>query len=182
MKDFNVFRNARTLYPSIWLGKLMINLNISLSHFMKVIELYLILRDRCVRVTDEGVIAIAQSCTSLEFLRYYHILRSLLHLDNCYPRITFWLDVLDGHICSLFGIVGVTDKCLAALSKSCSNSIMTLDVNGCIGIKANSYFKPITSFNRTMLSSNCSLFFLQKRSRAELLQLFPYLKCFKVHS
>ncbi|KEH41769.1 putative leucine-rich repeat domain, L domain-containing protein [Medicago truncatula] len=79
----------------------------------------------CVRVTDEGVIAIAQSCTSLEFL-------------------------------SLFGIVGVTDKCLVALSKSCSNSITTLDVNGCIGIK--------------------------KRSREELLQLFPYLKCFKVHS
>ncbi|XP_058766331.1 F-box protein At3g58530-like [Vicia villosa] len=79
----------------------------------------------CVRVTDKGVIAVAQSCTSLEFL-------------------------------SLFGIVGVTDKCLEALSNSCSNSITTLDVNGCIGIK--------------------------KRSRADLLQLFPYLKCFKVHS
>ncbi|XP_061348079.1 F-box protein At3g58530 [Gastrolobium bilobum] len=79
----------------------------------------------CVRVTDEGVISIAQNCTSLEFL-------------------------------SLFGIVGVTDKCLEALSKSCSNKITTLDVNGCIGIK--------------------------KRSREELLQLFPYVKCFKVHS
>ncbi|KAK2454527.1 RNI superfamily protein [Trifolium repens] len=79
----------------------------------------------CVRVTDEGVISVAQSCTSLEFL-------------------------------SLFGIVGVTDTCLEALSKSCSNTITTLDVNGCIGIK--------------------------KRSREELLQLFPYLKCFKVHS
>ncbi|RVX09662.1 F-box protein [Vitis vinifera] len=60
--------------------------------------------DRCVRVTDVGVIAIAQGCTSLEFL-------------------------------SLFGIVGVTDKCLEALSRSCSNMITTLDVNGCIGIK-----------------------------------------------
>lgn len=79
----------------------------------------------CVRVTDDGVIAIAQSCTSLEFL-------------------------------SLFGIIGVTDKCLEALSQSCSNNITTLDVNGCTGIK--------------------------KRSRDELLQLFPYLKCFKVHS
>ncbi|RVW22150.1 F-box protein [Vitis vinifera] len=58
----------------------------------------------CVRVTDVGVIAIAQGCTSLEFL-------------------------------SLFGIVGVTDKCLEALSRSCSNMITTLDVNGCIGIK-----------------------------------------------
>ncbi|RDY09540.1 F-box protein, partial [Mucuna pruriens] len=71
----------------------------------------------CVRVTDEGVISIAEGCTSLEFL-------------------------------SLFGIIGVTDKCLEALSKSCSTKITTLD----------------------------------KRSREELLQLFPYLKCFKVHS
>ncbi|XP_027363527.1 F-box protein At3g58530 isoform X3 [Abrus precatorius] len=79
----------------------------------------------CVRVTDEGVISLAEGCTSLEFL-------------------------------SLFGIIGVTDKCLEALSKSSSHKITTLDVNGCIGIK--------------------------KRSRQELLLLFPYLKCFKVHS
>jgi len=71
IKDFSVFQNARTLFPSTWLGKLMINLNIRVSHFMmKIIELYLILRYRCVCVTDEGVTAIAQSCTSLEFLRY----------------------------------------------------------------------------------------------------------------
>jgi hypothetical protein len=37
--------------------------------------------------------------------------------------------------CSLFGIIGVTDECLEALSRSCSNTITTLDVNGCIGIK-----------------------------------------------
>lgn len=51
------------------------------------------------------------------------------------------VDVLRGHICSLFGIIGVTDKCLEALSKSCSNKITTLDVNGCVGMKANSYLK-----------------------------------------
>ncbi|XP_010524781.1 PREDICTED: F-box protein At3g58530 isoform X3 [Tarenaya hassleriana] len=79
----------------------------------------------CVRITDSGVIAIANSCTSLEFL-------------------------------SLFGIVGVTDKSLETLSKTCSNTITTLDVNGCIGIK--------------------------RRSHEELLQLFPRLTCFKVHS
>ncbi|KAL4338760.1 hypothetical protein AHAS_Ahas12G0242400 [Arachis hypogaea] len=79
----------------------------------------------CVRVTDKGVISIAQNCTSLEFL-------------------------------SLFGLTGVTDKCLEELSKSCSDKITTLDVNGCIGIK--------------------------RRSREELLRLFPNLKCFKVHS
>ncbi|XP_054824802.1 F-box protein At3g58530 isoform X4 [Prosopis cineraria] len=57
---------------------------------------------------------------------------------------------------SLFGITGVTDKSLEALSKSGYNKITTLDVNGCIGIK--------------------------NRSREKLLQLFPNLKCFKVHS
>ncbi|KAJ0088609.1 hypothetical protein Patl1_32899 [Pistacia atlantica] len=79
----------------------------------------------CVRITDVGVIVLAQGCTSLEFL-------------------------------SLFGIVGVTDKCLEVLSSFCSKMLTTLDVNGCVGIK--------------------------KRRRDELLQLFPYLRCFKVHS
>ncbi|XP_065857214.1 F-box protein At3g58530 isoform X1 [Euphorbia lathyris] len=79
----------------------------------------------CVRITDMGVIAIAEGCTALEFL-------------------------------SLFGIVGVTDKSLEVLSRFCSNQISTLDVNGCVGIK--------------------------RRSRDELLKLFPNLRCFKVHS
>ncbi|KAK8947315.1 F-box protein [Platanthera zijinensis] len=79
----------------------------------------------CVRVTDEGVIRIAEGCRSLEFL-------------------------------SLFGIVGVTDRCLEVLSPCCSSTLTTLDVNGCIGIK--------------------------RRSRHDLLRLFPYLRCFKVHS
>ncbi|THU45476.1 hypothetical protein C4D60_Mb02t18330 [Musa balbisiana] len=57
---------------------------------------------------------------------------------------------------SLYGIVGVTDKCLEALSNFCSNTLMTLDVNGCIGIK--------------------------KRCRDDLLKQFPLLRCFKVHS
>lgn len=43
------------------------------------------------------------------------------------------------YICSLFGIVGVTDACLEALSKSCSHSLTTLDVNGCIGIKVRTW-------------------------------------------
>ncbi|RLM80991.1 hypothetical protein C2845_PM12G09660 [Panicum miliaceum] len=41
---------------------------------------------------------------------------------------------------SLFGIVGVTDACLDVLSKSCSHSLTTLDVNGCIGIKCSSTY------------------------------------------
>jgi len=64
------FQNSRTFYPSIWLCKLMIDSNIHLSHFMIVTELYLILRNRCVCVTDEWVKHIAKSCTSVEFLRY----------------------------------------------------------------------------------------------------------------
>ncbi|XP_027069370.1 F-box protein At3g58530-like isoform X1 [Coffea arabica] len=36
---------------------------------------------------------------------------------------------------SLFGIVGVTDRCLEALCKCCSGTLTTLDVNGCVGIK-----------------------------------------------
>ncbi|VFQ91226.1 unnamed protein product [Cuscuta campestris] len=57
---------------------------------------------------------------------------------------------------SLFGIVGVTDKSLEALSSFCSSTLTTLDVNGCIGIK--------------------------NRRRNQLLEMFPNLKCFKVHS
>ncbi|KAL6523759.1 hypothetical protein OROGR_017362 [Orobanche gracilis] len=59
---------------------------------------------KCVRVTDQGAVATAQGCRSLEFL-------------------------------SLFGIVGVTDKSLEVLSSFCSNTVTTLDVNGCVGIK-----------------------------------------------
>ncbi|XP_050379589.1 LOW QUALITY PROTEIN: F-box protein At3g58530 [Argentina anserina] len=39
---------------------------------------------------------------------------------------------------SLFGIVGVTDACLVSLSRTFSNTMTTLDVNGCIGIKRRS--------------------------------------------
>ncbi|XP_010506782.1 PREDICTED: F-box protein At3g58530-like isoform X2 [Camelina sativa] len=37
---------------------------------------------------------------------------------------------------SLFGIVGVTDRCLETLSQTCSATLTTLDANGCIGIKS----------------------------------------------
>lgn len=112
---------------------------------------------------------------------------------------TEWLYCL----CSLFGIVGVTDKSLEALSNSCSNTITTLDVNGCIGIKVHTD-RPLqwkTFHHSCFLSGQCSrcckqvfsvfstspvwlypCLYLQRRSRDELLQLFPKLKCFKVHS
>ncbi|KAF5766212.1 putative leucine-rich repeat domain superfamily [Helianthus annuus] len=84
-----------------------------------------------VRVTDAGVIAIGQGCT-LALLLNFLVFRNL------------------------FGIVGVTEKCLEALLKLCSNTLTKVDVNECIGIK--------------------------RRSREELLQLFPYVRCFKASS
>ncbi|KAG0481922.1 hypothetical protein HPP92_010006 [Vanilla planifolia] len=94
----------------------------SISRCKKLVSLNL---TWCVRVTDAGVIEIAEACRSLEFL-------------------------------SLFGIVGVTDRCLEVLSMYCSSTITTLDVNGCVGIK--------------------------RRSHDDLLKMFPRLRCFKVHS
>ncbi|KAK7345181.1 hypothetical protein VNO77_15735 [Canavalia gladiata] len=156
---------------------------------------------RCVKLTDDGLKKLLQRCLFLQSLNLYALssftdeayrklclLARLKILDLCGAQnlsdggvsciskcknlvslnLTWCVRVTDEGVISiaegctsleflsLFGIIGVTDKCLEALSKSCSNKITTLDVNGCIGIK--------------------------KRSHEELLQLFPYLKCFKVHS
>ncbi|KAI4300655.1 hypothetical protein L6164_034006 [Bauhinia variegata] len=156
---------------------------------------------RCIKLTDIGLKQLLHKCRSLQSLNLYALSS---FTDEAYNNISFlvhlkFLDLCgaqnlsdEGLLCiskcknlvslnltwcvrvtdegvisiaksctsleflSLFGIVGVTDKCLEALSVSCSNKITTLDVNGCIGIK--------------------------KRSCEELLQLFPHLKCFKVHS
>ncbi|PKI42910.1 F-box protein At3g58530 [Punica granatum] len=156
---------------------------------------------RCVKLTDRGVQQILLSCSHLQNLNLYALSN---FTDNLYKNISHltklkFLDLCgaqnlsdDGLTCiskckdlvalnltwcvcitdkgviaiaercnsleflSLFGIVGVTDKCLEVLSKTCSNTLTTLDVNGCIGIK--------------------------RRSREELLQLFPHLVCFRVHS
>lgn len=156
---------------------------------------------RCVKVTDEGLKSLLHKCLFLQSLNLYalssftdeayqkiYLLARLKFLDLCGAQnlsdeglsciskcknlvslnLTWCVRVTDEGVISiaeccssleflsLFGIIGVTDKCLDALSKSCSDKLTTLDVNGCIGIK--------------------------KRSREELLKLFPYLKCFKVHS
>lgn len=156
---------------------------------------------RCVKLTDDGLKSLLHKCLFLQSLNLYalssftdeayrkiSLLGHLKFLDLCGAQnlsdeglfciskcknlvslnLTWCVRVTDKGVISiakgctsleflsLFGIIGVTDKCLVALSKSCSDKITTLDVNGCIGIK--------------------------KRSREELLQLFPYLKCFKVHS
>ncbi|KAM3346657.1 hypothetical protein ACQJBY_020940 [Aegilops geniculata] len=101
-------------------------------------------------LTDDGLSSISR-CGSLTYL----------NLSWC-VRVTDVgvLAIAQGcrslELLSLFGILGVTDPCLEALSKSCSNSLTTLDVNGCTGIK--------------------------RRSRDNLIQLFPRLSCFKVHS
>uniref|UniRef100_A0A7N0V0C4 F-box/LRR-repeat protein 15-like leucin rich repeat domain-containing protein n=2 Tax=Kalanchoe fedtschenkoi TaxID=63787 RepID=A0A7N0V0C4_KALFE len=156
---------------------------------------------RCVKLTDAGLQQILVKCYTLRTLNLYalssltddaykkiSLLAHLRFLDLCGAQnlsdeglshiakcknmvslnLTWCVRITDqgvitiAHGCknleflSLFGIVGVTDNCLEALSMSCSNSLTTLDVNGCIGIK--------------------------RRSRDELVQLFPKLTCFKVHS
>lgn len=94
----------------------------------------LIKHGRCVRITDAGVITIANSCTSLEFLRYLKSNSRTLCFILFYDSFLLTL-FNEKKNCSLFGIVGVTDKCLEALSQTCSATLTTLDVNGCIGIK-----------------------------------------------
>ncbi|XP_062112270.1 F-box protein At3g58530 [Humulus lupulus] len=156
---------------------------------------------RCVKLTDPGLRQILRSCSTLQSLNLYalsslsddtyksiSLLSHLKFLDLCGAQnlsdeglfsiakchslvslnLTWCIRVTDAGVIaiaegcnslnflSLFGIVGVSDKCLEALSRSCSDKLTTLDVNGCIGIK--------------------------KRRRTDLLQLFPHLKCFKVHS
>ncbi|XP_073034930.1 F-box protein At3g58530-like [Primulina eburnea] len=156
---------------------------------------------RCTKLTDGGLRTILLNCSSLQSLNLYALssftdvayqkISLLIHLQfldlcgaqnlsdeglsciaNCKSLIslnlTWCVHITDQGVISiaqgctfleflsLFGIVGVTDKSLEALSKCCSNTLTTLDVNGCIGIK--------------------------RRSREELIHLFPKLKCFKVHS
>lgn len=84
-------------------------------------------------------------------------------------------------LCSVFGVVGVTDLSVEALSKSCSRTLTTLDVNGCIGIKVGRCWLNILS-SELVLTYSFWVFLLQRRSKKELLQLFPKILCFKVHS
>ncbi|XP_078429889.1 RNI-like superfamily protein isoform X2 [Wolffia australiana] len=156
---------------------------------------------RCVKLTDAGLRRVLKNCLQLRSLNLYALssftdhaynqisslkhLRvldlcgaqnltdgGLAHISSCEHLIslnlTWCVRITDAGITaispgcrslellSLFGIVGVTDKCLESLSASCSRTLKTLDVNGCVGI--------------------------MRRSREQLLRLFPNLECFKVHS
>ncbi|XP_021721605.1 F-box protein At3g58530-like [Chenopodium quinoa] len=156
---------------------------------------------RCIKLSDSGLQYILRSCSSLKSLNLYalssftdevymsmSLLTQLRFLDLCgaqnlsdqglmciakcnylvYLNLSWCVRATDAgvialaegcsylELLSLFGILGVTDQSLEALSRSCSSTLKTLDVNGCINIK--------------------------RRTREELLQLFPLLECFKVHS
>lgn len=156
---------------------------------------------RCFRVTDAGLGTILDANPGLEELRLYadsnftdsaflHVrhLAGLSVLDICGMQhltdeglkaiahcsqltelnLTWCIQVTDFGVCSvaencqklqslsLYGLLGVTDASLDALEKSCSQSLTTLDVNGCANIK--------------------------NRSREELLQRFPRVSNFHVHS
>ncbi|XP_026414862.1 F-box protein At3g58530-like isoform X1 [Papaver somniferum] len=168
------------------------------DHYNELEELNL---TRCVKLTDGGLQQILLKCSSLQYLNLYALsgftdgaymkishLAHLRVLDLCGAQnlsnqglssiarcknlvslnLTWCVLVTDAGVVaiargcpsleflSLFGILGVTDMCLEVLSGFCSKTLTTLDVNGCTGIK--------------------------KRSRDELIQLFPKLTCFKVHS
>uniref|UniRef100_M4CT59 F-box domain-containing protein n=1 Tax=Brassica campestris TaxID=3711 RepID=M4CT59_BRACM len=200
----------RTLvsYPSIWLN---IDLRertnagdrllaaLSLCHDA-LSSLECLNLNGCQKISDSGIEAITSICPKLKVISIYwnsitdkgmqlvaetyqdlEALNITSFTDKAYKKISLlaelrFLDLCGaqnlsdeglGHIAKcnkletlnltcLFGIVGVTDRCLEALSQTCSATLTTLDVNGCIGIK--------------------------RRSREELLQMFPRLICFKVHS
>ncbi|EFJ08985.1 hypothetical protein SELMODRAFT_130925 [Selaginella moellendorffii] len=153
---------------------------------------------RCVKLTDEGLCEILNVCLQLEELYLYALsgftpkslalignLEELKVLEltgaqelssNCLVSISkchkleslclsWCVRITDAglkaltcplKLLSLHGILGVTDEGLDALACYCSKTLHTLDVNGCINIK--------------------------RRSREELLQRFPRLECFQVHS
>eukprot|EP01018_Ginkgo_biloba_P018152 Gb_12010 [translate_table: standard] len=174
------------------------SLELLASHYKELKYLNL---TRCVKLTDNGLIVLLNNCRSIENLNLYadssftdkayekiSQLTELRVLDVCGAQnlsdqgllsiakcrklkslnLTWCVRITDVSVkalaqncpslefLSLFGILGVTDSSLEMLSKFCSQTLATLDVNGCINIK--------------------------KRSNNELLQLFPKLTCFKVHS
>ncbi|KAK1281770.1 F-box protein [Acorus calamus] len=126
LKVFSIYWNVRSPIGmlSMAVQKRLHAKNIS-DHSLHVIadnyqQLEMLNLTRCVKLTDSGLRQIL-----LKYNAYKEIssLTNLRFLDLC------------GAPYSLFGIVGVTDKCLEALSKTCSQTLTTLDVNGCIGIE-----------------------------------------------
>ncbi|GLJ46472.1 hypothetical protein SUGI_0979400 [Cryptomeria japonica] len=168
------------------------------NHYKEIKHLNL---TRCVKLTDDGLMQLLDNCRSIEDLNLYadssftdksyekmSNLSELRILDLCGAQylsdqgllsiakcrklvslnLTWCVCVTDVGVksiarncpflefLSLFGILGVSDSSLETFSKFCSDKLTTLDVNGCINIK--------------------------RRSKSELLELFPKLTCFKVHS
>ncbi|CAM6072893.1 unnamed protein product [Sphagnum tenellum] len=156
---------------------------------------------RCVKLTDNGLLCLTDSCQSLEELYLYAIpgftvrafrefshFRKLQLLDLCGAQnltdeglapialckalvslnLTWCVQITDIglkalaqhcsllQLLSLHGILGVSDEGLKSLSECCRNSLVTIDVHGCVKIK--------------------------HQSKSDLLQLFPNLSTFQVHS
>ncbi|MCO5569062.1 hypothetical protein L7F22_022768 [Adiantum nelumboides] len=156
----------------------------------------------CLSLTDDGLSHFLENCRGIQVLYLYAVssltdksyeklayLKNLRVLDLCGAQhltdagicqgfsnckdleslnLTWCVKVTDNgvraiaenchglQLLSLHGVLGVTDEGLQSLSRSCSASLTTIDVNGCANIK--------------------------ERSQADLLKLFPRLKCFHVHS
>ncbi|KAG6553830.1 hypothetical protein Mapa_004747 [Marchantia paleacea] len=156
---------------------------------------------RCLKLTDKGLIKLLTSCENLFELYLYAIpnftdkaykkfsntprlklldvcgaqflsdvgvagiaectLLESLNLTWCVRVTDVGLKALAQHCVfleslSLHGLLGVTDDGIEELAKSCKDTLHTLDVNGCVNIK--------------------------RRSKDELLQLFPHLTTFVVHT
>lgn len=157
---------------------------------------------RCLKLTDEGLAQLLENCPNIEVLYLYAIssftdksytklsnLRDLKVLDLCGAQnltdngvsqgfanckaleslnLTWCVNVTDIgiesiannchklHLLSLHGLLGVTDKGLESVSRTCAAVLTTIDVNGCVNIK--------------------------KRSKTDLLKLFPHVQVFNVHS
>lgn len=66
-------------------------------------------------------------------------------------------------LCSLYGILGITDNAIEELAQQCSGTLHTLDVNGCVNIKVGcSLFRPsalsfITNLLKKDETDNASL-------------------------
>ncbi|GFP79836.1 F-box protein at3g58530 [Phtheirospermum japonicum] len=87
----------------------------------------------CQKISDTGIEFIICSCPKLEVFSIYWNVRCVKLTDRGLQMILLKCSLLKSlnlyALSSLFGIVGVTDKSLEALSSTCSNTITTLDVN-----------------------------------------------------
>ncbi|KAL0316892.1 UNVERIFIED_CONTAM: F-box protein [Sesamum radiatum] len=88
---------------------------------------------RCIKLTDGGLQMILLKCSSLQSLNLYALSS---FTDVAYKKISFLIHLRFLDLCGaqpVWNSWGYRQE--LGLSSFCSNTITTLDVNGCIGIK-----------------------------------------------